>query len=896
MSSSSQLDASTSLLLPPQPPPQLQPPQILQQPPPPPLHNASPAPPRLRRLNRKPSGIGKITTASTPNLSGLYSAHSKLASPHLLQRKASQATLTSSSLAAIPDATESYALASLNGSPTRKETMPLTPRSGGDDVTLGDTVDVPGNMFGTIRFIGTVQGKKGTFAGVELHPEFASRGKNSGDVDGVSYFGTRIPGAGIFLPLNKAVRRDSPTSATSSFPMTPAPAAHGLKAGTQNSTNHTPQTPSLPQFSKSVGPGRASSPQGKKSRPSLSLHRPESPMRKLQLTSASRPTIATPSGNLPRYGSPTQGKFSRSLQGAATPDPAKKGMLQPNRKLSMGPRSTSALSHGGLTDEETTFGNGRISPIKFPAQPSRQSTAQDEEIERLRAELEDRDKHLKEQAANLAEMESSLVELQSLMEQAELPDPARRNSLDDKDTPSLRALVKEKNEKIAMLTAEFDTHRADFRSTIDTLELASSETERVYEKRIEELMQDIQQIQERNSDVEIVATQLKQLEELVQELEEGLEDARRGEAEARGEVEFLRGEVERTRTELRREREKAAEAAHGTNGTTNGDHSGLFKELEQKDDEIRGLKAIIHSLSDSVPGDVDRPPLHRSVSHGSHVSMDDRIAREKLEREVAELRALLDSKNNKEEGGVDDEIEALRRGSAATLRGSQTSLTRRSSIRDSHDTIVLDDRDSERGSPSPHQQRRSHSRIHTMDTMAESDALSSVTENSTLWCELCETSGHDILTCTNMFGNQGGQQGGARTTASSSHGNEDEDEEDEDELATPMPRDDDDDDDEDDDNLAPPKHMGEGGGEDDHYKIAPLTPRVPPVATAGAGAAAAVQPPADGGAETVRIMPNLNDPGPVAGKETGTVDPDAWCAVCEKDGHNSVDCPFEDAF
>lgn len=53
-----------------------------------------------------------------------------------------------------------------------------------DSAGLGDTVDVPGNMHGTVRFIGTVQGKKGIFAGVELHPEFALRGKNNGDVDG----------------------------------------------------------------------------------------------------------------------------------------------------------------------------------------------------------------------------------------------------------------------------------------------------------------------------------------------------------------------------------------------------------------------------------------------------------------------------------------------------------------------------------------------------------------------------------------------------------------------------------------------------------------------------------------------------------------------------------------
>ncbi|CRK12527.1 hypothetical protein BN1708_017154, partial [Verticillium longisporum] len=66
-----------------------------------------------------------------------------------------------------------------------------TPRAasalvGGDDFVVGDLVDVPGNMYGTVRFIGPVQGKKGTFAGVELHSDFAPRGKNSGDVDGTA--------------------------------------------------------------------------------------------------------------------------------------------------------------------------------------------------------------------------------------------------------------------------------------------------------------------------------------------------------------------------------------------------------------------------------------------------------------------------------------------------------------------------------------------------------------------------------------------------------------------------------------------------------------------------------------------------------------------------------------
>lgn len=560
------------------------------------------------------------------------------------------------------------------------------------------------------------------------------------------------------------------------------------------------------------------------------------------------PAAAKP---MPRYGSPTHNnKLAKSVHGAVAPgDPAKKGMLQTNRNMSMGPRSTSALSSTGFVADDNmtmSLGNGMGMPrdlgrspsISRSRGPSRQAAGQDEEIERLRAELADRNKQLKEQTATLADMESSLTEVQSLMEQAEMPPPPppRRESLDDNDTTQLRALVREKNEKIAMLTAEFDAHRADFRSTIDTLELASTETERVYEKRIEELMQDIQQIQDRTTDVDVVATQLKQLEELVQELEEGLEDARRGEAEARGEVEFLRGEVERTRAELRREREKAAAPTNGTHGPSNGDHSALFKELEQKEDEIRGLKAIIHSLSsDSVPGEGGRPPAHA----------DDTLAREKLEREVAELRALLDTKNSQEE--LKDELETLRRGSAATLKGDAVALANESEERVA----------SWPGQPQqPPHRKLAHMRVRTLDTMPESDAVSSVTEQSAVWCELCESSGHDILSCNNMFGNP---------TAK-----------DADETPRPSDRK---------EYLAPIQ-------EREQYKIAPLSPRMPPADFGPPSPAAAPAP-----APAMKAPPpNMLEPGPVAGKESGVIDADAWCALCEKDGHTSVDCPFDSNF
>ena len=57
-------------------------------------------------------------------------------------------------------------------------------KNANQNLEVGDVVDVPGSMHGTIKFIGEVKGKKGNFAGVELSREFAARGKNDGDVDG----------------------------------------------------------------------------------------------------------------------------------------------------------------------------------------------------------------------------------------------------------------------------------------------------------------------------------------------------------------------------------------------------------------------------------------------------------------------------------------------------------------------------------------------------------------------------------------------------------------------------------------------------------------------------------------------------------------------------------------
>ncbi|KAL8898186.1 MAG: hypothetical protein Q9207_006830 [Kuettlingeria erythrocarpa] len=773
----------------------------------------------------------------------------------------------------------------------------------GDDLEVGDTVDVPGGMHGTVKFIGEVKGKKGVFAGVELSREWAARGKNDGDVEGTRYFTTSIPGAGIFLPSNKAFKRASPTDSSESFPPTPTtPSLAPFIPPSQTSGNvQTPPTPLPSRFSQSIGPGRAASPAFKpKSRPSLP--RPESPLRRAQnviSTPVGRPSVGAPKFSrsivgTPRHApSPTPGKFGGSVRGIPG-DPGKRPKLNPGYSSVRAPRTTrpesrtqSRLGPEAMFDEDAdTSSVGLAKPMNGASRPqprSRPISNQEDEVHKLKMQLAERDKQLEEHAANLAEMENSVTQLQSSMPQ-QRPNAIRGASKtsisEDADVAQLRALVREKNDKIAMLTADFDAHRADFRSTIDTLELASTETERVYERKVEELTQEIRELQDRGEDVESVAQQLKQLEELVQELEEGLEDARRGEAEARGEVEFLRGEVERGRSELKRERDKAAAALKGAGAAV--ENGGSSREVEQRDDEIRGLKAIIHSLSRDAPDSGSPKSGSRRVSRQRNNALnqveganDDQLAeerkhRERLEREIQELEGLVDRKTYREEE-LENEIERLRHANreSATPASNNGYNNNKSPTSNHASGRIAAEAMAKWHQHSQQQQQQQPPPPPSPSTEdqkpPDTDSHSTITDASNLWCEICETPGHDILTCTSMFGNNNNgnnhppsnritHQSPTNKAASptSLRTGRDAVKEGLKGLAVSSPSHD--------DRPAPLSPSPN--------KSAPVTPKAP--------------------------MPNPLDQEMVAGKASGVVDASRWCALCERDGHESVDCPFED--
>ncbi|KAJ4287240.1 hypothetical protein N0V90_012638 [Kalmusia sp. IMI 367209] len=716
----------------------------------------------------------------------------------------------------------------------------------GRELEIGDLVDVPGSMTGVVKFIGSVRNKPGVFAGVELSRQFATRGKNDGDVEGTRYFNTSVPGAGIFLPVHRAKKRSSPGS---DLPPTPTTPSYGSKfsSSTRERPNFSPDTPSIPKFSQSVGPGaRAPSPQFKpQSRPSLP--RPESPFRK-------QPTLApTPSRN----GSITPAGFSKSAIGPPrfnSPGPRTAAFQKPRTPGPPRPysRNNSRLGQHDTIDEDmetTPTGHSRVSNDSMVSMKGRRpgSNQSDDEVQRLNKLLEERDKQLKEQAASLSEMEAGLAEIQSMLPEDGMSFGSSRSNADESnDVAQLRALLREKNEKIAMLTAEFDAHRADFRSTIDTLELASTETERVYERKVEELQEELRELQSRGEDVESVARQLKQLEELVQELEEGLEDARRGEAEARGEVEFLRGEVERGRSELRREREKAAAALKGAGAMVDGPASPGAREVEQRDDEIRGLKAIIHSLSSGPAEEHGRSPLSRQGSSVNPEELRSVSAKaERLEREKEELRGLVERKAFREEE-LEREVERLKNQlGAATQRESVVSngvsehtatAEKRSSGRDSKGTVV-----SWKGSP----QAARREAPPALEPMTESADGHSSADGSVLWCEICETGGHDILNCSAMGGGEPLKQ------ASSTRNGKD----------------------------AVIEGLRGLSVSSDRPRPSAVTPTK-----------------SSGNAPTAPLPPPVFNAGLVPPKGDSVPDPDKWCALCESEGHDVTACPNEDAF
>jgi hypothetical protein len=128
------------------------------------------------------------------------------------------------------------------------------------------------------------------------------------------------------------------------------------------------------------------------------------------------------------------------------------------------------------------------------------------------------------------------------------------------------------------------------------------------------------------------------------------------------------------------------------------------------------------------------------------------------------------------------------------------------------------------------------------------------TGSGVLWCEICETSGHDILTCSSI--DKDSTNGGAEQ-----------------------------------DTGKPSKHL-------QNASISSLDPDKPKplVMTLNKKPSFGNLPPAVGAPPNVPLPNPYKMSDSVAAGKDGTRDPSKWCALCERDGHDSINCSFEDQF
>jgi len=450
-------------------------------------------------------------------------------------------------------------------------------------------------------------------------------------------------------------------------------------------------------------------------------------------------------------------------------------------------------------------------------------------------------------------MESALTELQAAVDANTVN--GHENGSRDVNTGSedsaaevtrLRALLDEKNDRIASLTAEFDSNRRDFRETITALESASSETERVYEAKLRQVSQDADELRASHDDLaardkefagsreemETVAEQLSQLEELVQDLEEGLDDSRRNEAEAKRRVEELEGEVERARLALEQERSRhtASSSTTNDNNTTaqlQQEKEDLEAELQRRDDELKELGATFRQLE---------------LNAREH----DIRSSEKVE-ELVTLRTSLQSleQQNRDLTGENDalqeELEDAKQRHADLLHSSRD---RDRSYHSPTRTPLTSATLPQFGRDSPHAMASILNSRHVRGSTETSGAADLDGSNS-LYCDLCEEEGHDVLSCTAAA--ETSTHSSPRASHDNSEVDHDKHHHNDDFLSSQ--------------NLPP---LGNGS---QHEKKAEPAPSV---------------------------VYDPNDTGPAPGKQSGKIDTNRWCAFCERSGHESLDCPFEE--
>lgn len=218
-------------------------------------------------------------------------------------------------------------------------------------------------------------------------------------------------------------------------------------------------------------------------------------------------------------------------------------------------------------------------------------------------QLEEQEMQLDEQARALAELQQTVQEFAAEQEEEQLQMQMQleQSQLRADSSPELAKLlqeIEEKDRKLAQVKGEFEVKREEFRKTMDSLQNDAKETAMAYESKLRAMETDLQQAAE-------VFEQVEFLSQRVSELESGLKTSQRSEEDAKERLSQLAGienkllekelELKEASERVREYRDMVkAQGASSDESSLEAENARLLSELEiarQNNVELAKLKS-----------------------------------------------------------------------------------------------------------------------------------------------------------------------------------------------------------------------------------------------------------------------------------------------------------------
>lgn len=579
-----------------------------------------------------------------------------------------------------------------------------TPQSNRIDLRVGSTVNLPGGAKGLIQYIGSVDGKPGDYAGVEMLAGYEDHGKHNGEFGGVQYFTVSKPNTGVFVSLAKL---------------------RGTNIGSNKRLTASRPSLLIPRGSPSMeaSPTRRSAIPGSPSELGISK----------KFNASETPKRSAARNHSMLNGTPR--RTSTLVPPGAVLNPPSHSVAQTISSSS--PRRRVSNMYGRATSNSSVNSGSSVSSAELNELKSKISTLT-AELEDARSNLALKETQLDDQAFMIRDMEVALNEVQEIL-RANQPDP-------DLDVEALRQSVIDKENKISSMKNEHEQKRQEFRENIQYLEEAMRQRDEEYDNHIKELHAGAGlSINSAENDAKVLELEKAHgiLEAEVARLNTALKNSELAEKNTRVQLSRL-AEVENRLIDKEQEARDLSESIKDykemlENARTASDTFSQGEATKQLQESLEYEKSRSLSLEQKLGEEIEQFTLKLDALSKANRSLEEnyeqeRQAKEKLQKENQELTALLEEKISKE-SDFEKRLERLQIRSSSTSTTASAStppVPRTPTVGDLKSPITANDDGGFQETPLP---------IYKSPTKVDPTA------GREMWCGLCERHGHESLDC-----------------------------------------------------------------------------------------------------------------------------------------------------